>query len=68
LTEVSCLIEGLFETHINVVNLERSSEFYERILGMELAYEDDRRVRFYWIGERGKAMLGLLGKGTFSNN
>jgi catechol 2,3-dioxygenase-like lactoylglutathione lyase family enzyme len=57
------MIEGLFETHINVVNLERSSEFYESILGLELAYEDDhRRVRFYWIGERGKAMLGIWEK------
>lgn len=54
------MIEGLFETHIKVGSLDRASEFYEKILGMELAYEDNlRRVRFYWIGERGKAMLGL---------
>ncbi len=54
------MIEGLFETHIKVVNLERAADFYEKVLAMDLAYEDTaRRVRFYWIGERGKAMLGV---------
>ncbi|WP_166240312.1 VOC family protein [Paenibacillus turpanensis] len=56
------MIKGLFETHINVSDLERSSEFYENTLGLTLAYEDSRRCRFYWLGERGKAMLGLWEK------
>ncbi len=56
------MIRGLFETHINVSQLERSAEFYERTLGLTLAYEDSRRCRFYWLGERGKAMLGLWEK------
>lgn len=56
------MIEGLFETHINVSDLERASEFYENTLGLILAYEDSRRCRFYWLGERGKAMLGLWEK------
>lgn len=57
------MIEGLFETHINVSDLERASEFYENTLGLTLAYEDQRRrVCFYWLGERGKSMLGLWEK------
>jgi len=54
------MIEGLFETHINVSNLERSAQFYENVLGLELIFEDvNRRSKFYWIGERGNAMLGI---------
>ncbi len=29
------MITGLFETHINVANLERSMAFYEKVLGLE---------------------------------
>jgi lactoylglutathione lyase len=51
---------GLFETHLRVKNLERSAEFYEQILGLELGMkEQERRVAFYWIGGQGKTMLGL---------
>lgn len=57
------MIKGLFETHIHVSDLEKSSEFYEKILGMPVAYEDARRCRFFWIGEPRKAMLGLWEKG-----
>ena len=47
-------ITGLFET------LERSVEFYEKILGLALGMsEHDRLVAFYWIGGQGKTMLGL---------
>jgi lactoylglutathione lyase len=54
------MIQGLFETHIHVKNLERSAEFYENVLGMELAHiEERRRVRFYWIGKKGEAVLGV---------
>ena len=56
------MINGLFETHINVSDLSRSSGFYEHILGLKLAYEDSRKCRFYWLGERGKAMLGIWEK------
>lgn len=51
---------GLFETHIHVANLERSAAFYEEILGLELGhYTAERRAKFYWLGGRGKAMLGV---------
>lgn len=56
------MIKGLFETHINVSDLDRSASFYEETLGLTLAYEDARRCRFYWLGERGKAMLGIWEK------
>lgn len=60
------MIKGLFETHLNVTNLERSAEFYEHVLGLPLAYTENavgRKLRFYWIGqERNQAMLGLWEK------
>ncbi|HEY2894082.1 MAG TPA: VOC family protein, partial [Pirellulales bacterium] len=54
------MITGLFETHIKVVDLERSVEFYRNVLGLELAHsQPTRRVSFFWIGTRGGAMLGI---------
>ena len=59
----AAFITGLFETHLQVKNLERSMEFYEKILGLELGMiEQARRVAFYWIGGRGKTLLGLWEK------
>jgi len=55
--------QGLFETHLNVIDLARSAAFYEETLGLTLGYKDEKRgVRLYWIGERGEAMLGLWEK------
>lgn len=57
------MITGLFETHINVLSLERSMHFYGNVLELELAtYEEGRRVAFYWLGKRGEAMLGIWEK------
>lgn len=54
------MITGLFETHINVTNLERSMDFYGRVLGLQLGhFEQKRRVVFYWLGGWGEAMLGV---------
>jgi len=56
----TAFITGLFETHLQVKNLERSVEFYEKILGLELGMKEQaRRVAFYWIGGQGKTVLGL---------
>ncbi len=53
-------IHGLFESHLTVVDLQRSMAFYGETLGLELAHEfRDRRVAFYWIGGRGNSMLGI---------
>ena len=54
------MIGGLFETHLNVADLDRSVAFYRNVLGLELGrYEIERRAAFFWIGGQGEAMLGL---------
>jgi len=59
----AAFITGLFETHLQVRNLERSMEFYERVLGLELGLkEESRRVAIYWIGGKTKSALGLWDK------
>ncbi len=58
-------IRDLFESHLTVMNLERSMTFYGQTLGLELANVLwERRVAFYWIGGRGNSMLGLWEVGT----
>ena len=53
-------IEALFEAHLSVVNLERSVKFYGETIGLPLASVfNEPKVAFYWIGGRGRSMLGL---------
>lgn len=53
-------IEGLFETHLTVADLDRAVAFYRDVLGLPLAYTiPERGVAFFWIGAPGRAMLGL---------
>ena len=53
-------IQGLFESHLTVSDLESSIAFYRGTLGLELAHHDaDRKVAFFWVGGRGASMLGL---------
>lgn len=57
------MITGLFETHIEVSNLEKAMQFYEEILGLQPGRkEEERRIAFYWIAKHGQAMLGLWEK------
>ena len=57
------MIQGLFETHVNVSDLERSIAFYCDVLGLELGRrETERPVAFLWMGGWGRAMLGLWEK------
>ncbi len=49
---------NLFETHITVADLDESARFYENAVGLEPAWTAEG-IRFYWIGGKGKAMLGL---------
>ena len=57
------MIKGLYETHINVENLESSIEFYQHVLGLEkCSYHDDRRIAFFWVGKPQEYMLGLWEK------
>ena len=59
----AAFITGLFETHLQVRNLESSMEFYEKVLGLELGLkEESRRVALYWIGGKTKGALGLWEK------
>jgi lactoylglutathione lyase len=58
-------IRDLFETHLTVRDLPRAVAFYRDVLGLELAAENPARdVAFFWIGGRGRSMLGLWGTGT----
>jgi lactoylglutathione lyase len=51
---------SLFETHLNVSDLHRSVAFYSEVLKLELAHIDMAKgIAFFWIGERGRSMLGL---------
>ncbi|MEO7982463.1 MAG: VOC family protein [Bacteroidota bacterium] len=57
------MIKGLYETHINVSNLEQAIDFYKNVLGLELAsLEEKRRIAFFWIGRPQEYMLGLWEK------
>ncbi len=53
-------VQSLFEAHLTVADLTRSMKFYGETLGMELAAVlEQPKVAFYWMGGRGKSMLGL---------
>ncbi len=58
-------IQGLFETHLTVANLERAMQFYEETLGLcRASLVTERHVAFYWLGFHGQSMLGLWETGT----
>lgn len=53
------MIKNLYETHVEVSNLEASIEFYQR-LGLHFAsIHHERKVAFFWIGAPGSQMLGV---------
>ena len=57
---MSRLVDRLFEAHLTVRNLDRSIEFYRDRLGLEMAHvERARHAAFFWVGSRGRGMLGL---------
>ncbi|WP_222983283.1 VOC family protein [Flagellimonas meishanensis] len=57
------MIKGLYETHLFVENLQRSIDFYGKVLGLKQChYEAERRVAFFWIGKDKQFMLGLWEK------
>ncbi|MCI0334425.1 MAG: VOC family protein [Planctomycetes bacterium] len=54
------MIQGIYETHILVSNLERSRHFYEDLLGLKVGWIDESQRRLlYWVGSSGKGMLGV---------
>ena len=57
------MIKGIYETHLNVENLERSIDFYENTLGLERCRTNDqRRIAFFWVGKPKQFMLGVWEK------
>lgn len=57
------MIKGLYETHLNVTDIQRSHHFYEKVLGLPLACaQPEHGYSFYWIGGERHAMLGLWEK------
>jgi len=57
------MITGLYETHLFVENLEKSVDFYQKVLGLVLChFEEKRRAAFFWVGQPQEAMLGLWEK------
>jgi lactoylglutathione lyase len=62
-------VRGLFETHLTVRDVPRSVDFYRDVVGLSLALDlPERNAAFMWIGERGRAMLGLWGIGSSVNS
>jgi len=58
-------VDGLFEVHLVVADLDRAIAFYGEVVGLRLAHvAPARQVAFFWIGAAGHAMLGLWGGGT----
>ncbi|WP_106917329.1 VOC family protein [Chryseobacterium aurantiacum] len=54
------MIKGLYETHVQVSDLEKAIQFYTEVLGLRLAHRDETRpIAFLWIGEEKEFMLGL---------
>lgn len=54
------MIQGIFETHINVSDYKKSAEFYEQLLHIiPLHHDPFRKSKFYWVGKPGESMLGI---------
>lgn len=54
------MIQGIYETHIQVRNLEEAVHFYTEILGLRFAHRDETRpIVFLWITADKSYMLGL---------
>jgi lactoylglutathione lyase len=57
---MSVPIRGLFETHLSVSDLHRSIGFYRDVVGLPFALDmSERNAAFFWVGERGRSLLGL---------
>ena len=57
-------VRGLFETHLTVSDLPRSTAFYRDVVGLPVAFETERGATFHWVGRPGRAMLGLWTTGA----
>lgn len=58
-------IDGLYESHLTVSDLDRSISFYRDVVGLELAKTLERRkCAFLWINGKKNSMLGLWETGS----
>jgi lactoylglutathione lyase len=58
-------VSHLFETHLPVRDLDEAIAFYRTVMGLRLAHvAATREAAFFWVGERGTAMLGLWAAGA----
>lgn len=55
------ILAGIYETHVQVRDLELAMEFYGRTLGLALGEVDDRGIAFYFVNGPGgaRSLLGL---------
>ena len=61
-------VRGLFETHLTVADVPRSTAFYREVVGLPLALDlPERNAAFLWVGAPGQSMLGLWGIGSSVN-
>jgi lactoylglutathione lyase len=56
-------VHTLFEAHLPVADLDASVAFYRDRIGLDVAYVLPGQAAFLWIGDRGRAMLGLWSAG-----
>jgi lactoylglutathione lyase len=55
------MIKGIFETHLEVSNLNESIKFYQETLGLSLErYETDRKRAFFVFGKDEKSMISIV--------
>lgn len=53
------MIKGIYETHLQVQNLESAIKFYNR-LDLKLAHHiESRGCAFFYVGQNRRSMLGL---------
>ncbi|WP_423745593.1 VOC family protein (plasmid) [Haladaptatus sp. SPP-AMP-3] len=56
------LLDGVYETHVGVADLDRAMDFYGDMLGLELGRHDPgRKIVFYFTGTP-RSMLGVWEK------
>jgi lactoylglutathione lyase len=58
-------VRALFEAHLTVADVPRSTAFYREVVGLPLALDlPERGAAFLWVGEPGRSMLGLWSMGS----
>lgn len=65
MNDIGRTIQGIYETHLPVRDLQRSVAFYRDRIGLELATEiPERKVAFLFAGGKHSGMLGLWQSGS----